>query len=697
MEIRKEIVWGGKVLSISTGRVAKQSTGAVLVSYGDTVVLCTVVASNKAGENQSFFPLTVNYIEKAYSVGKIPGGFNKREGKPSERETLISRLIDRPLRPLFHPDFKNETQIICTVLSFDKECNSDIVSIIGASAALAVSGLPFVDVVGAVRVGLRNGEFYIKTSSHASDELTDELDLVMAGTKSGVLMVESEAKELSEEQMLKALQFGHDAIQPVIELIKDLVSDSNVEYWTVEETNPNNEISEYFNRSDIKEKIIAAYSLKEKKKRYAALDCILDEVIEFFKEQKSELSDSLIADVFHDVCSEYVRAKILNDGIRIDGRKNNEIRPITCDLDVLPKAHGSSIFCRGETQVLGICTLGTITDEQVVDGLCGEYSEKFSLHYNFPPFSVGEIGRLGAPGRREIGHGKLAWRAIHPILPDNTDFPYTIRSVTEVLSCNGSSSMGTVCATSMALMTAGVPIKKAVAGIAMGLIHTDDRDVILSDIMGDEDHLGDMDFKVAGTKDGITALQMDIKISGISFEILEKALKQAKDGKAYILNEIAKAISEARPELNKNAPRIKIIYIDKNKIRDVIGPGGKIIKDIIEETGAKIDIEDSGKVVVASPCLESLNLALQKINYIAGEPEVGEIYTGKVVKITDFGAFVNFFGRDGLIHVSEFDDKRVERVSDYVKEGQTIEFMFMGIERGKYKLSLKALRKKKNK
>ncbi len=697
MEIRKEIIWGGKVLSISTGKLAKQATGSALVSYGDTVVLCTVAASNEVGEDQSFFPLTVNYIEKAYSVGKIPGGFNKREGKPSERETLISRLIDRPLRPLFHPDFKNETQIICTVLSFDKECNSDIVSIIGASAALAISGLPFTDVVGAVRVGLSDGKFFIKTNSESSDSLVEDLDLVIAGTKSGVLMVESEAKELSEKQMLDALKFGHEAIQPVIELINNLVSECNIEYWNIEEKQPTNELNDYFNQSCVQEKIYLAYSLREKKKRYAALDKILKDTTEFFKEQNSSISENIIASFFHDVCSDYVRSKILNDGVRIDGRKNDEIRPISCELDILPKTHGSSIFCRGETQVLGVCTLGTVADEQIVDGLCGEYSERFSLHYNFPPFSVGEIGRLGAPGRREIGHGKLAWRAIHPIIPDPADFPYTIRSVTEVLSCNGSSSMGTVCATSMALMAAGVPIKKAVAGIAMGLIHTNDRDVILSDIMGDEDHLGDMDFKVAGTKDGITALQMDIKISGISFEILEKALQQAKDGKEYILGEMNKTISASRPELSKNAPRIKVIYIDKNKIRDVIGPGGKVIKDITEETGAKIDIEDSGKVVVASPCLDSLNLTLQKINYIAGEPEIGEIYSGKIVKITDFGAFVNFFGRDGLIHVSEFDDKRVESVSDYVKEGQTIEFMFMGVERGKSKLSLKALRKKKNK
>lgn len=693
MEVKKEITWGGRTLSISTGKFAKQATGSVMVTYGDTTVLCTVVAAKKPGEDQGFFPLTVNYIEKAYAVGKIPGGFNKREGKPSDRETLISRLIDRPIRPLFHPDFRNETQIVCTVLSYDKNCGADIASIIGASAALMISGIPFLAPVAAVRLGYSDGKFILNPSAEASDELSTNLDLVVAGTKEGILMVESEANELSEEEMLSALKFGYKAFQPVIEMIEQLAAEVGKEKWPIAATHPYKKwLEDYFNSKDLRDKIIAAYSNKEKMVRYPAIEAVLEEAVEDIHSQKEDVPDWLINEVYHETCSNYVRREILDRDSRIDGRTSIDIRPISCEVSLLPKVHGSSLFCRGETQAMGICTLGSSEDQQLVDSLVGEYNERFSLHYNFPPFSVGEIGRLGAPGRREIGHGKLAWRAIHPVLPSYDEFPYTIRIVSEVMSCNGSSSMATVCDASMALMDAGVPIKKPVAGIAMGLIYDESRSVILSDIMGDEDHLGDMDFKVTGTEDGITALQMDIKITSITFDIMEKALHQAKDGRKFILSKMAEAISEPRKELNPNAPRIKVIYIDKDKIRDVIGPGGKVIKEIIENTGVKIDIEDSGKVSIFSPDLSALNNALEKINFIAGDPVVGDIYDGKVVKITDFGAFVNFFGRDGLVHISEFDDKRVERVSDYVSEGDTIKVKFLGYDRGKAKLSVKAVK-----
>lgn len=693
MEVKKEITWGGRTLSISTGKFAKQATGSVMVTYGDTTVLCTVVAAKKPGEDQGFFPLTVNYIEKAYAVGKIPGGFNKREGKPSDRETLISRLIDRPIRPLFHPDFRNETQIVCTVLSYDKNCGADIASIIGASAALMISGIPFLAPVAAVRLGYSDGKFILNPSAEASDELSTNLDLVVAGTKEGILMVESEANELSEEEMLSALKFGYKAFQPVIEMIEQLAAEVGKEKWPIAAMHPYKKwLEDYFNSEDLQDKIIAAYSNKEKMVRYPAIEAVLEEAAEDIHSQKEDVPDWLINEVYHETCSNYVRREILDRDSRIDGRTSIDIRPISCEVSLLPKVHGSSLFCRGETQAMGICTLGSSEDQQLVDSLVGEYNERFSLHYNFPPFSVGEIGRLGAPGRREIGHGKLAWRAIHPVLPSYDEFPYTIRIVSEVMSCNGSSSMATVCDASMALMDAGVPIKKPVAGIAMGLIYDESRSVILSDIMGDEDHLGDMDFKVTGTEDGITALQMDIKITSITFDIMEKALHQAKDGRKFILSKMAEAISESRKELNPNAPRIKVIYIDKDKIRDVIGPGGKVIKEIIENTGVKIDIEDSGKVSIFSPDLSALNNALEKINFIAGDPVVGDIYDGKVVKITDFGAFVNFFGRDGLVHISEFDDKRVERVSDYVSEGDTIKVKFLGYDRGKAKLSVKAVK-----
>lgn len=692
MEVRKEIEWGGRTLSISTGKVARQATGSVLVGYGDTRVLCTVVASKKPGDNVSFFPLTVNYLEKAFAAGKIPGGFNKREGKPSDRETLIARLIDRPLRPLFHPNFKNETQIICTVLSFDPECPTDIISIIGASAALTLSGVPFLGVVAAARVRYKDGEFSLNPPFKANDDFVDDLDLCIAGTRDGVLMVESEARELPEDVMLKALEFGHNAYQPIIDMIVELAEEAAKDPWDEPQDHEKKVlVKDFLNTAEVQDKIKEAYCERVKLERYAKVDAAYDFAKTQLLEQDQELPEWLIEEVFHEACSEHVRKKIVDEKIRIDGRAYDEVRPVCGEISVLPRAHGSAIFNRGETQTLGVCTLGSIEDEQIVDTLAGEYKERFMLHYNFPPYSVGEVGRLGAPGRREIGHGKLAWRAIQPVLPGHDAFPYAIRNVSEVLCCNGSSSMATVCVSSMALMDAGVPIKAPVAGIAMGLVQEGDNNIILSDIMADEDHLGDMDFKVTGTSEGITALQMDIKITSIDFDLLRTALMQAKEGRKYILSKMNEAISEAK-ELSPIAPRIQMININKDKIRDVIGPGGKVIKEIIDATGASIDIEDSGKVTVAAPNLESLEEAISRINGIAGDPEVGEIYTGKVVKITDFGAFVNFFGRDGLVHISELAKKRVEKVSDVVSVGQIVKVKYLGMDRGKYKLSIKAVK-----
>ena len=692
MEVRKEIEWGGRILSLSTGKLARQATGSVLIGYGDTRVLCTVVASKEQGSDASFFPLTVNYLEKAFAAGKFPGGFNKREGKPSDRETLIARLIDRPLRPLFHPNFKNETQVICTVLSFDPECPTDIISIIGASAALSISGIPFFGPVAAARVLYKDGEFSLNPPFKANDDFTDDLDLCIAGTKDGVLMVESEARELPEEVMLKALKFGHEAYQPVIEMINSLVEEAGKEKWENPADHPKKEgLLTYFANEEIQAKVREAYCEKVKLERYAKVDAILAAAKEALLAEDPEMPEWLIEEAFHEVCSIHVRQKIINDGIRIDGRVNDEVRPISTEISVLPRTHGSAIFNRGETQALGVCTLGSVDDQQIVDTLGGEYKERFTLHYNFPPYSVGETGRLGAPGRREIGHGKLAWRAIQPLLPDYSEFPYSIRNVSEVLCCNGSSSMATVCTSSLALMDAGVPIKAPVAGIAMGLIQEAEHNIILSDIMADEDHLGDMDFKVTGTENGITALQMDIKITSIDFELLGRALEQAKRGRKYILSKMAETISEAK-ELSPIAPRIQVIYINKDKIRDVIGPGGKMIKEIIDSTKASIDIDDSGKVTVAAPNLQALEDAINYINGIAGDPEVGAIYKGKVVKITEFGAFVNFLGRDGLVHISELDTKRVKKVTDVVSEGDQVRVKLLGYDRGKPKLSIKAVK-----
>ncbi len=675
------------MLLIETGRFANQATGAVTVRYGDTIVLCTVVTDDKPSAENDFFPLTVNYIEKSYAAGRIPGGFVKREGRPSEHEVLVSRLIDRPIRPLFHPDFKNETQVICAVLSFDRENDTDIISIIGASAALTISGLPFMGPIAAAKIGYENGEFVLNPKiGHETD-----LDLTIAGTRDGVLMVESGAKELSDETMLEALKFGHKAFQPVVNMIIELAEEAAKESWDVQSPEKTedealfNEISDLFTKD-----IEAAYDGESKHERNEAKKKVFAKILEHYSEQE-EITEEILAKKFHDVCSQFIRNKLLVHGKRVDNRTAKDIRKISVDVSVLPRVHGSAVFNRGETQALAIATLGTTQDEQLVDSLSGEYKERFLLHYNFPPFCVGEIGRLGSPGRREIGHGRLAWRAINAVLPSREDFPYSMRVVSEVLSCNGSSSMATVCGASLALMDAGVPIKNAVAGIAMGLIIDGDNYVILSDIMAEEDHLGDMDFKVAGTKDGITALQMDLKVNGVSFDIMEAAMKQAREGRMHILKEMSKGLSEARPELNENAPKLVSFAIPKDKIREVIGSGGKVIREIIEQSGAKIDIDDDGNINVAASDSKSIDTAVRMIKEIAFDPEEGAVYKATVVKIMDFGAFVRFYGtREGLVHVSTMSDERVENVTDIVNEGDEVKVKFLGYDnKGRAKLTMK--------
>jgi len=687
MITKKEITWGGRLLSVETGRWANQADGSVVVRYGNTMVLCTVVAAKKANSEVDFFPLTVNYIEKAYAAGKIPGGFVKREGRPSEHETLVSRLIDRPIRPLFHKNFKNETQVICTVLSFDGENDPDIISIIGASAALTISGIPFLGPIAAARIGYENGEFILNPKvGHESD-----LNLIIAGSSEGVLMVESGSNQLTEKEMLSALKFGHKSYQPIIEMITELAEECAKDPWEVsEESNADaviEEITENF-LSDIEK----AYAGNSKHERLEAMAKVREAAVSHFADREEEFEESFIEGMFKEVCSRFMRGKILSTGKRIDDRSSVDIRPISTEIAVLPKVHGSAVFMRGETQALAITTLGTSQDEQMVDGLTGEYTERFLLHYNFPPFSVGEISRLGSPGRREIGHGRLAWRAVSQVLPTKEEFPYAIRVVSEVLACNGSSSMATICGASLSLMDAGVPLKSAVAGIAMGLvIDNDGKYVILSDIMAEEDHLGDMDFKVAGTKDGITALQMDIKVTSVTFDILEKALKQAKEGRLYILDEMAKGIDSPRNALNENAPRLETFSIPKDKIREVIGSGGKVIREIIDETGVKIDIDDDGNVTVASNNGSALGKAVNMIKEIAYDPEPGTIYDAKVVRIMEFGAFVRFYGtREGLVHVSEISDERVDEVSDVLNEGDEVRVLFKGYDnKGRARLTMR--------
>ncbi|MDI2091086.1 polyribonucleotide nucleotidyltransferase [Commensalibacter oyaizuii] len=684
---RKEIEWGGRPLILETGKIARQADGAVVVTYGGTVVLCTAVGDKKVKPGQDFFPLTVHYQEKAFAVGKIPGGFFKREGRASEIETLNSRLIDRPIRPLFPENFHNEVQVIATVLSHDMENDPAIVALIGCSAALTLSGIPFLGPIAGCRVGYKNGEYILNPTLSEGEDT--ELDLVVAGTSEGVLMVESEAKELTEEVMLGAVTFGHEAGQAVIDAIISLAEHAARQPWELAE--PTDEEKKLKTRIDkIGRKILAeAYKEREKQKRYAALDEARAKIIEKITEE--ELDVEKAPSIIDSLEANIVRTSVLKTGMRIDGRDLTTVRPIIGEVGILPRTHGSALFTRGETQALVVTTLGTAQDEQIVDALEGEHRSNFMLHYNFPPYSVGECGRLGAPGRREIGHGKLAWRAIHPLLPSKEQFPYTMRVVSEITESNGSSSMATVCGTSLSLMDAGVPMERPVAGIAMGLIKEDKGVAVLTDILGDEDHLGDMDFKVAGTEVGITALQMDIKITSITPEIMKQALAQAKDGRMHILGEMAKALTESRAEISDNAPHIIVMNVPKEKIRDLIGAGGKTIREIVEYSGCKIDIEDDGTVKIAVTSSEQADKARERIEAIVAEPEVGRIYTGKVVKVADFGAFVNFMGaRDGLVHISELAEGRVARTGDVVKVDDMVKVKVVGFDdRGKIKLSMR--------
>ncbi len=684
---RKELMWGGRRLTLETGRVARQANGAVVATYGETTVLCTAVAMKQAKPGQDFFPLTVNYQEKTFAAGKIPGGFFKREGRPSEKETLTSRLIDRPIRPLFAAGFLNETQVVCTVLSHDLENDPDIVALVGASAALTISGIPFLGPIGGCRVGYVNGQYVLNPKI---DELeSSALDLIVAGTTEGVLMVESEAKELSESVMLGAVMFGHAGFQPVIQAIIELAESAAKEPWDV----PSNKdatsaIDAALRARGIADRLRAAYAEQGKQTRSNRLDEIKAQALSTFPDEPYR---TLAGKAFKELEKDIVRGAIIEGKPRIDGRDGKTVRPIVCEVGVLPRAHGSALFTRGETQALVVATLGTGQDEQIIDALEGEYRSNFLLHYNFPPYATGEAGRMGTPGRREIGHGKLAWRAVRPLLPSKESFPYTIRVVSEITESNGSSSMASVCGASLSLMDAGVPLKRPVAGIAMGLIKEAHGYAVLSDILGDEDHLGDMDFKVAGTDQGITALQMDIKITSITEEIMGIALAQAKDGRLHILIEMAKALSAAREAVSQNAPRITTITIPKDKIREVIGSGGKVIREICEVTGAKIDIEDDGTIKVAAVDADASKAAIDWIRGIVAEPELGVVYTGKVVKTVDFGAFVNFLGaRDGLVHISELAPQRVGKVADVVKVGDQVKVKVLGFDdRGKVKLSMK--------
>ena len=688
---REKLTLGGRELILETGRIARQADGAVFASWGETTVLATVVAAKAAKPGQDFFPLTVHYQEKAFAAGRIPGGFLKREGRLSDKETLTSRLIDRPIRPLFPDDFRCDTQVIITVLSHDMETDPDILAMIATSAALTLSGVPFMGPIGGARVGYIKDEIVVNPTI---DQMKDSvLDLVVAGTTDAVLMVESEAKELSEDTMLKAVMAGHASFQPVIQAIIRLAEKAAKEPRELKASD----------KSAVEKAVLdigeadlrAAYAITQKQDRYAALDAAKKKVFaELLPEGgEAKFPKEEVAEAFHNAQAKVVRWNILDHGRRIDGRDLTTVRQILGEVGVLPRTHGSALFTRGETQALVVATLGTGEDEQFIDALEGTYKERFLLHYNFPPYSVGETGRMGAPGRREIGHGKLAWRAIRPMLPSPAEFPYTIRIVSEITESNGSSSMATVCGASLALMDAGVPLKRPTAGIAMGLILEGTRFAVLSDILGDEDHLGDMDFKVAGTTEGVTSLQMDIKIAGITEEIMKQALAQAKDGRLHILGEMAKALTGARAELGEFAPRIETMKIPTDKIREVIGTGGKVIREIVEKTGAKVNIEDDGTVKIASSDGAKIKAAINWIKSIASEPEVGQIYDGTVVKTMEFGAFVNFFGsKDGLVHISQLAKTRVNKTTDVVKEGDKVKVKLMGFDdRGKTKLSMRVV------
>jgi polyribonucleotide nucleotidyltransferase len=688
----EELMWGGRKLVLETGKIARQADAAVLATYGETVVLATVVSAKSPKPGIDFFPLTVNYQEKTFAAGRIPGGYFKREGRPTEKETLVSRLIDRPIRPLFVEGYRNETQVVCTVLQHDLENDPDIVAMVAASAALTLSGVPFTGPVGAARVGYFDGAYKLNP---LVDEIKEsQLDLVVAGTPDAVLMVESEAKQLSEEVMLGAVMFGHKHFQPVIDAIIRLAEKAAKEPRDYVPADNSVVLDAVLKLVDAD--IRAAYKITTKAERYKALDAAKAKVQALVSETPdgvTTFSKEQVAGQFKEAQAKVVRWTILDDGVRIDGRDLKTVRKIVSEAGILPRTHGSALFTRGETQALVVTTLGTGDDEQFIDSLEGTYKETFLLHYNFPPYSVGEAGRMGSPGRREIGHGKLAWRAIRPMLPAKSEFPYTIRVVSEITESNGSSSMATVCGTSLALMDAGVPLKAPVAGIAMGLILEGERFAVLSDILGDEDHLGDMDFKVAGTAEGITSLQMDIKIAGITEEIMKVALDQAKGGRDYILGEMNKALSTSRGQLGEYAPRIETMKIPVDKIREVIGSGGKVIREIVEKTGAKVNIEDDGTIKIASADGKSIEAAIKWIKSIVSEAEPGMIYDGTVVKIMEFGAFVNFFGaKDGLVHISELAAQRVQKVSDVVKEGDKVKVKFLGQdERGKIRLSMKVV------
>ncbi len=682
--VKKEIEISGKKISLETGKIARQADGAIIAQCGETVVLATVVGAKKVNPDMDYFPLSVNYQEKYYAAGKIPGGYFKREARPTESETLISRLIDRPIRPLFPDEFKNEVQLLPTVISYDKENEADILSIIASSAALAISGMPFMGPVGASRVGFIEGKYVLNPSKTELEK--SKLDLVVAGTKDAVLMVESEANGLTEEEMLNAVKFGHEGFVPIIEMIEDLAKECRKPEWTVEKK----DLSEVKKKleEEFTEDLKKAFSTRDKQDRSNQISEITEKAKKLYEENE-DYSDLDVNSQLKNLEKSIVRTDILKNKNRIDGRGLADVRPIICEVGILPRVHGSALFTRGETQAIVTTTLGTSDDEQRIESLDGLQKERFMLHYNFPPFSVGETGRIGT-GRREIGHGKLAWRAINSSLPSKESFPYTFRIVSEITESNGSSSMATVCGTSLALMDAGVPIKEPVAGIAMGLIKEGEDFSVLSDILGDEDHLGDMDFKVAGTKDGITSLQMDIKITGITFEIMEQALNQAKDGRIHILGEMNKALSKSRDDVGKHTPKMEKVTVDKKDIAAVIGKGGATIREIVEKSGAKVDVNDEGVVTVAAPDEESRNIAMQMIKDITAKAELNKIYNGKVMKIMEFGAFVNFLGKqDGLVHISELADKRVAKVTDVVKEGDEVKVKVIGFDRGKVKLSIK--------
>jgi polyribonucleotide nucleotidyltransferase len=682
----------GRKLTLETGRVARQADGAVFATWGETALLATAVFAKEARAGQDFFPLTVNYQEKFYAAGRIPGGYLKREGQPQERETLISRLIDRPIRPLFVEGFKNEVQVIVTVMSWDNENDSDVLAMIAASAALTISGVPFLGPIGCSRVGWIEGKPVLNPTIEQMK--TSQLDLVMAGTANAIMMVESEVKELSEEQMLQALNLGHRGMQPVIDAIIQLAEKAGKEPFDF--TPPDHSALKKQIRDLVGAELGEAYKIVKKEERYAAVNALRDKAKKALakNDENPDGADPLvIKDVFKEVESDIVRGRIVKEKARIDGRAVDKVRPIVCEVGVLPRTHGSAMFTRGETQAIVVATLGTAEDEKYQDALGGTYKERFLLHYNFPPYSVGETGRLGAPSRRDIGHGKLAWRALRAVLPTAEQFPYTLRLVSEITESNGSSSMATVCGSSLALMDAGVPIARPVAGVAMGLILEDYGFEVLTDILGDEDHLGDMDFKVAGTDQGVTSLQMDIKVAGITEEIMKVALERAHAGRMHILGEMNKALSHARDDVGANAPRIVQINIPTDKIRDVIGTGGKVIREIVEKTGAKVNVEDDGTVKIASADQASIEAAVKWIKGLTSEPEVGHIYDGKVVKVVEFGAFVNFFGaKDGLVHVSQMRNERVNKPSDVVKEGDMVKVKLVGFDdRGKVKLSMRAV------